>query len=98
MSDAAAFATRDEALDALEAAREDYVEKARAAAFRLLEDRLTITINDVREVAPPPAGVDPRVMGVILREPAFKKVGTVNSNRKSCHGRPIGVFALGDPV
>ena len=90
------FASRDSALDALEIAREDYVEAARAAAYRLLETQASITINDVRDICPPPAGVDPRVMGAVLRAPRFVRVGYVQSDRKTCHSRPIGLFAKGD--
>jgi hypothetical protein len=90
------FDSRDGALDALEIAREDYVTAARKVALRLLETRETITINDVREMLPPPANVDPRVMGAVLRQPLFLKVGYAQSDRKACHSRPIALFRLGD--
>lgn len=85
---------RDAALDLLEDTRESYVERAREAAIALASDGRDITIDDVREVCPPPDDVDPRVMGTVLRAPLFVKVGYATSSRKTCHARPIAVFRL----
>lgn len=88
------FQTRDEALDALEIARREYVAQARAAAFVVaskMPDGM-ITIDDVRAVCPPPDGIDPRVMGTILRAPDWRKIGYTNSRRGTCHKRPVAIF------
>ena len=78
----------------LEAHRPDYLAEARAAARRLLESRQSITVNDVREVCPPPADIDGRVMGAIFRHRDFEAVDNVRSSRSACHHREIKRFAL----
>lgn len=89
-----AAARRDEALDALERARATWIDEARATAIRLAQARGEVTIDDVREACPPPAGVDPRVMGAVMRPPLFEACGFVLSSRAECHRRPIRVFRL----
>ena len=82
-------------LDLLEEHRPDYLAMARDAARKLLETRPAITINDVREVCPPPKGIDPRVMGAVFRHKDFEATGEfVLSNRSTCHNRPIQKFRL----
>lgn len=85
---------REAALDLLEAARPAWVDVARQVAIRIAEARGQVTIDDVREVCPPPEGTDPRVMGAVLRKPLFEAIGFVQSTRLACHGRPIRVFRL----
>lgn len=81
--------------DLLEQTRYEYLNVARDAARRLLETRQSITINDVREVCPPPSMIDPRVMGAVLRHRDFELTGEfVLSSRKACHARPIRRFRL----
>lgn len=77
-----------------EETRADWLERARATARQIAAQRGQVTINDVRDECPPPEDVDPRVMGAVLRAPAFKVVGYVRSSRADCHNRPIAVFAL----
>ncbi len=84
--------SKQEALDALEKARAEYIEQARTAARQICSVGEEITIDDVREVAPPPEGVDPRIMGAILRAPDWRPVGYRASKRKTCHKRPVSVF------
>lgn len=82
-------------LDLLEEHRPDYLAQAREAARRLLRDRDSITINDVREICPPPADIDPRVMGAVFRTSEFEATGEfVLSSRTTCHRRPIQRFRL----
>lgn len=85
--------SRDEALDILEKARHKYIETARSVA-RMLHHTSgePITVDDIRSVCPPPAEIDGRVMGAILREPEWVRIGYLNSARKTCHGRPISAF------
>lgn len=81
--------------DLLEQTRYEYLDAARDAARRLLEVRQSITINDVRDVCPPPSGIDPRVMGAVLRHRDFEPTGEfVLSSRRACHARPIRRFRL----
>jgi len=82
-------------LDLLEEHRPDYLAMARSAARKLLEARQSITINDVREICPPPKGVDPRVMGAVFLHKDFEATGEfVLSSRATCHNRPIQKLRL----
>ena len=86
---------RVEALDLVEGASESYVHDTRRWLAHLQD--LTgkpVTVNDARKYRPPPVGVDPRVMGSLMREPLFKVVDSVNSERTECHGRKICQFVL----
>lgn len=87
---------RDGALNLLETTREDYVTRARAAGVAHAMRFGVVTINDVRAACPPPNDIDPRVMGAVLRAPLFVKIGYENSNRSTCHARPIAKFKLKD--
>jgi hypothetical protein len=82
-------------LDLLETHRPDYLTLARDAARKLLSERPTIDINDVRDICPPPSDIDPRVMGAVFRHRDFEATGEfVLSSRNTCHRRPIQRFAL----
>lgn len=75
--------------------RAEFLARARSAAESLLADRPSgITVDDVREVCPPPETVDPRVMGAVFRQSQFEKVGYVGSRRTECHHRPVCIFKL----
>lgn len=77
----------------LERARKEYLTRAREAALKLLETKDTITINDVRDLCPPPKQFDGRVMGAVLTTSDFKATGEyVKSSRSTCHKRPIQKF------
>ena len=81
----------------LELHRAEYLAQARDIARELLETRPSITVNDIRERLEPPATVDPRVMGAVLRHRDFEPTGEfVLSSRKACHARPIQRFRLTD--
>lgn len=70
--------------------REDWLDAARMAAVRLGKSQPVVTIDDVREVCPPPPGVDPRVMGAVFwPRDVWERVGFVSSKRKACHNRPV---------
>jgi hypothetical protein len=77
-------------MDLFETTREDYLAEARLAAESLANRKGVITVNDVREVCPPPANIDPRVMGAIFMSKSWQKVGYMSSSR--AHMRPIAMF------
>ena len=82
-------------LKLLEEHRPDYLSLARDAARKLLSERDSITINDVRDICPPPSDIDPRVMGAVFRHADFEATGEfVLSSRNTCHRRPIQKFKL----
>lgn len=82
---------RDRIMDLFEETREEYLVRARVAAANLWRDRKTpLTIDDVREVCPPPGHFDPRVMGAVFNKNDWTPVGFINSKRG--HGRAIRTF------
>lgn len=83
-----------EVLPLFEEHRADFLARARAVARAIARQRGEVTINDVREVCPPPETVDPRIMGAVLRAPEFEACGYRKSDRRECHGRPVAVFRL----
>lgn len=88
------LSTKEEALDALEASRADWLAVARGVA-RVIARSGPITVNDVRKKAPPlPDGVDGRVFGAVLRGPEWKFEGYVKSTRRTSHGRPVARYRL----
>lgn len=93
------FASKDEALDAMEEARGQWLAFARHAARVCVTDKINagkppeVTINDVRDRAPPlPTGVDPRVYGAVLRGPEWELVRYVPSARTRSHKRPVALY------
>jgi hypothetical protein len=74
--------------------RPGYLTKARTIARELLQVRDFVTIDDIRELCPPPTGIDPRVMGAVFNRADFEGVGYIQSQRKECHKRPIQKFTL----
>lgn len=87
------FKTREEALNALEIARADYLANARNVAKEIaVNGNGTCTVNQVREVLPPPDGIDGRVMGAIFNKSDWQNMGYVSSDRGVCHKRPIALF------
>ena len=77
-----------------EATRTEWLEQARSAAYTIGCNGVTVTINDVRRVCPPPVEVDPRVMGAVFLRKLWRKVGYSNSSRSESHGRPVAIFEL----
>ena len=87
-------AARDEALDRLERRRKDYVINARGVANWLIGQEGQVTVDRLRELYPPPADFDARVLGAVLAGKQFKKIGNTHTTRKTSHHRPIGIFGL----
>lgn len=81
-------------LPILEAKHGSWIEKARAVARHLGRNGDAVTVDRVRAVLPPPAGIDGRVMGGIFIRSEWEAVGFVNSGRRTCHGRPVREFML----
>jgi len=72
--------------------RADWLEQARQEARLLAERHDFVTIEMVRERCPPPAGVDPRVMGAVFTRAEWENCGYVMGKRKESHGRPVAQF------
>lgn len=85
---------RDMALDLFEWAQPDYLSKARETARQICLERGSVTVDDIRKVLPPPKHIDGRIMGSLLRAPEFEKISYENSDRRTCHARPIARFRV----
>ena len=93
----AAMMEKQQALDLFEfSSAKDWLEYARREAVALYRKlNRSITIDDLREVCPPPGGaIDDRVMGAVFRNDQWEPDGYTQSERKVCHGRPIRTFRL----
>jgi hypothetical protein len=89
---------RDAVLALLERTRSEYLERARAAAEELAKKTRTVTIDDVRAVCPPPAGIDPRVLGSVFMKSRWVPVGFAQSARATCHARHVRVFVRKEDI
>lgn len=84
---------RDDALALLEEARGEYLVLARETAVRIAtEGDGTCTVDQVRELCPPPLQFDGRVMGAIFKMASWELESYINSKRVTCHKRPIARF------
>lgn len=86
------FETR--VLPLFEEHRGDWLATARAAARFLGHGGAPVTIDAVRKLCPPPADVDPRVMGAVFLRREWTRIGFEQSARRECHGRPVAVHRL----
>ena len=80
--------------DHLETGKMQWLASARAAARQLYraEERRAGEEGSARW--PPQPGEDPRVMGAVMQPREFQMIKFVESRRKACHGRHIGLFKL----
>lgn len=72
----------------------EWLEEARSVAIGLGRDGRVVTVDDVRERCPPPAGCDPRIMGAVMPRKDWERLGYVQSSRGINHHRPIAQFRL----
>ena len=78
-----------------EQAHSEWLDIARGAARYLSAQRGEITIDDVREVCPPPPEIDPRIMGAVFKPKSdWECTGYRKSDREECNGRPVGLWRL----
>ena len=85
---------RDAALDTLEDTRARWVAAALVIAERLARVNGTVTADSLRAAFPVPADYDARVVGAVLRNRRFVRVGYRATSRATSHARPIAVFKL----
>lgn len=90
-----AFATKLDAMNALERARADWLLVARAHARLAGQGGRAITVNDLHGIVPPlPSNLDPRVWGAVFNSSEWECLGYVRSRRKLSHRRPVAQFVL----
>ena len=81
------------ALAHLEDAQPTWVQRARAWAVDYARSHAYVTVNHVRDAMPPPADVDPRIMGTVVKSPNLRVIGYELTDRPEAHGRPIAQCA-----
>jgi hypothetical protein len=88
--------TKDDALQAFELNRKEFLERCRAIARRAAYSNpfRQATIDDVREEIVLPEGVDGRVFGAVFSRDEWERIGFTKSKQSINHGRPISVFRL----
>lgn len=88
------FQSKEEALEALEIARIEYLAHARVIAVKLAKEQGgLVTAYDVREVCPPPEDIDHRVMGAVLKGPEWEPHGFIENPRKGWgYNHPVRRF------
>src|SRR5262249_32371145 len=70
----------------------DLIAKLRATAEALAANGVEITSDDIHEVCPIPAGIDPRVMGAAFYpQDKWVRCGWQASRRKESHHRPVRI-------
>lgn len=79
-------------LPLFELSRADWLLEARQVARQLGKTGKEVTIDDVRQLCPPPAGVDPRVNGAVFKRPEWELIRHQPSVRATCHHRLVAVF------
>lgn len=85
--------SKQQALNLLEEVRREYLEGARTAAKQIaIEGNGTCSVDEVRDVCPPPKEIDGRVMGAVFNNSDWEHAGYERSNRVTCHKRPISRF------
>jgi hypothetical protein len=93
-------AGRDEALTRLRVLRSDLIREGTAAALRVAHDGGGVCAHDVRARVAIPAGVSPKLVGVVFRDLAdtgiLRRAGFRNSTRPAAHARLLSVWQLAD--
>lgn len=85
-----------EALEAVEKGKMDYINEAVSVGRRLLKRREEITSADIKARAPLPENMEPRVIGAVMKRLAKEYGLYVSEYRKTddrrSHKRPIAVW------
>lgn len=97
MTNAARQIFEQQILPLFEESNGAWLVRARQSARYLARLHGSVSVDDIRKECPPPEGSDPRIMGAVLRAPEFVKISMENSDRRTCHGRPIARFSLRGP-
>lgn len=85
---------RDLALAGHEMSKAQWIKMARAVAEAIAREKGQVTSDDVRDRCDVPAGMNPSVMGAVLRCRTFKLLHFEKSRRDVANARRIGVYRL----
>jgi hypothetical protein len=87
---------KHEAIDRVAEGRADYIESAMQAARRHLARHPMISSAVIKKLTPVPEGVEPRVLGAVLRklvkEENLVLLSYESTNDRRSHCRPIAVW------
>ena len=83
---------QDAALDHLAETHEEYFTRARKWAIAYANETGSVIVDDVYRACPPPADIDGRVMGSVMRCKELVAGEYVLTTRSSSHGRPVRRF------
>lgn len=85
------FQSKEEAHAAMEMTRAEWL--AHARSWLAVQPHGTeLTVDDVRKAVGVPNNIDGRVMGCVFPRGEWEPGPFRNSNRQTCHKRPIRVF------
>ena len=91
---------KTDAIDRVAQGREEYIATAVMAAKRHLLKNSTINSSIIRNLAPIPKGVEPRVLGAVLRriikESNLHLVEYRATSDRRSHCRPIAIWGKND--
>lgn len=91
---------KTDAIDRVAQGREEYVAKAVTAAKRHLLKNSTISSSVIRNLAPVPQGVEPRILGAVLRriirESNLRLLEYRATSDRRSHCRPIAIWGKND--
>jgi hypothetical protein len=89
-----------DALALLESRREVYVLRGRRALLEALLRSNTATVDEVRQAVELPAGINPKLFGIVpgplARAGIIRQAGFAKTCRPEGHARPVTIWALAD--
>lgn len=87
---------KQEAIDRVAQGKEDYIEKAVRAGLKHLRQNSKISSAIIKDLAPVPEGMEPRVLGAVLRrlikEADLRLLGYQTTSHRRSHCRPIAIW------
>lgn len=87
-------AIKERQLDMFEQRDHLFLERCRALAVMVCQQRGQVSINDIRQIIEVPPGVHPSVLGAVFRTKQFTKVGLTEASHPQAHARVIRVYKL----
>ena len=87
-------AIKERQLDMFEQRDHLFLERCRALAVMVCQQRGQVSINDIRQIIEVPPGVHPSVLGAVFRTKQFRKVGLVEAIHPQAHARIVRVYQL----
>jgi hypothetical protein len=92
-------ALRDAQLALFSARDAAFLQRCRALAVVVAKQEGEVSINDIRGMLEPPAGVSPNVYGAVFKDSRFQAVGYTQAVHPEAHARAVRTYKLkeGEP-